>query len=58
VNQIPKILAWIGLALLIVSFLIRLPGGFQFSTRGLMEFTQTVLLVGICLGVAQLQKKS
>lgn len=57
-NYIPKLFAWIGATLLIVSFLIRLPGGFQFSTRGLMEFTQTLLLVGICLGVAQLQNKS
>lgn len=57
-KHIPKLFAWIGATLLIVSFLIRLPGGFQFSTRGLMEFTQTLLLVGICLGVAQLQNKS
>jgi len=58
VNHIPKLCAWVGLALFVVSLVTRLPGGFQFSTRGLMEFTQTLLLLGICMGISQKNDKS
>jgi len=52
VKNITKICAWGGLALVILSFVIRIPGGLAFSARGVIEFAQMVLLLGICFGIA------
>lgn len=56
-KNIPKLCAWVGLALVILTAVLRVPGGLGFSARGVIEFTQMILLLGICFGVANTCEK-
>ncbi|HNV86087.1 MAG TPA: hypothetical protein PKL97_03860 [Candidatus Omnitrophota bacterium] len=56
-KNLPLVLAIVGLVLLVMSTLIRIPGGLLFSPRGILEFTQAVLLTAIAFGVIGQAKK-
>jgi len=56
-KNLPLVLAITGLVLLVMAVLIRIPGGLLFSPRGILEFTQAVLLTAIAFGIVSLGKK-
>lgn len=57
-KNVAKVLAYSGLVLIVVSLILRFPGGGMiFSPRGILEFTQAVLLLSIALAVTSCEKK-
>lgn len=56
-KYVPKVCAFAGALMIVISLILRLPDGLQFSTRGVMEFTQTILLLGICFSLLNLSER-
>lgn len=56
-KNLPLLLAVLGLVLVVLAIVVRIPGGLLFSPRGVLEFAQAMLLSSIAIGIAALVKK-